>query len=524
MAASGKSTLLRERFWICQISLCALVLLACPSVCTAQFGGFCGGCGFFPSRELTFSEHARSAQFIVVGEILAHDRPANPNAPGATVFQVRQVYKGGADVAVYQIGRLDYTAETNVGEAYLIFGNGGINRTVFDRNACLKPTPCRVGYCERIAEMDADPVEHFRYYLPYLESPDPLDDADAFGAFETAEYEDMIDVAPFFPRMKLRKWIRERDASDIRIGVYALMLSMCGQVVDAKLLDEKIFDRPREKQAPDGRLANLGEANFEEDVLDPPLEQPAAEAAEERSDEGLYGLMKGYLLVGGAVALNRIEARVFESTDVERTEVQSVFAAIDFIWSSGNDRISKSRLISSLRRLVYHKAFMVEAMDRLEQYAIWDAKFQVMELSTRTEFEASEYQDAIERYLYECREYESEYAVDQDEITLNDEDLQALRHVLQHPKYARTAIEYLLRAGDWSVQEEVASLIRNERFSDNSTQRAAARYLIECSGQTRWTRSPNWQSSFDAAKAALRVGFLKFTDPALVASAQQADW
>ncbi|MCP4512354.1 MAG: hypothetical protein GY826_38815, partial [Fuerstiella sp.] len=81
--------------------------------------------------------------------------------------------------------------------------------------------------------------ERLKYFLPYLETKDSLVAADAWGEFANATYEDIVANGKSFPADKLRTWIADKQTSPERLGLYGMMLGLCGSSQDAAFLQQQ---------------------------------------------------------------------------------------------------------------------------------------------------------------------------------------------------------------------------------------------------------------------------------------------
>ncbi|MFN8710414.1 MAG: hypothetical protein ACK50J_27390, partial [Planctomyces sp.] len=111
------------------------------------------------------------------------------------------------------------------------------------------------------------------YYINWLESPDEQIAADAWAEFAGAPYEDVISVTRLYPREKLRQWVANPETNPERLGLFGMMLGLCGESDDAALM-QKLIGEPRSSK--DFRY-------------------------------GIEGVMGGYLLLTGESGLRYLE-------------------------------------------------------------------------------------------------------------------------------------------------------------------------------------------------------------------------
>ena len=65
---------------------------------------------------------------------------------------------------------------------------------------------------------------------------------DAYAEFANAPYNEIVPLAKQFPRESLRKWIVSPDVVPTRLGLYGMMLGLCGNDEDAALMQAKITE------------------------------------------------------------------------------------------------------------------------------------------------------------------------------------------------------------------------------------------------------------------------------------------
>ncbi|MDB5392360.1 MAG: hypothetical protein JWM11_8006 [Planctomycetaceae bacterium] len=344
--------------WALLIAFGILFSLATPRpVCSQCFLG----------RVDAFSEQIQSSDLVVLAEFVCAVKPIDPKSAGTSTLVVRRVLKGPLDfVYADQIVQLDYAATFLTGESVFLLGQ--TKGTGFEWWTMLPFSNCRQGYLDRIKEHESSPEKRLRYFLPYLESTDFLADLDAENEFTVANYTDLIDLTPEFPRMKLRQWIRNPHTSPRRLGVYGVMLGMCGQPVDAKLLHEMIFD-------------HLNHENF---VL------------------GLDGLLAGYLLVHGERGLAEIDSKILQDRSGSFSRTFAVMQAIRFLKDCHIDRIPMPRLRDSMRLLLDRQDFADLVVVDLARMQDWEIQDRLTRQYGKNLFTEPASKRAIIRFLMAC--------------------------------------------------------------------------------------------------------------------------
>lgn len=348
----------RVQFQLRLFFYCLIFGLGIPSSALAQ----CLLC----ARASTFTEQIQQADVVVVAEFICAKAPESRDDPGTTTAQVRQVFKGRDFVAVDQIIQLDLARSAEAGGSFLALGYQNAER--FDWSASLDVSDSRLGYFNRLAEFERDSARRLGYFLPFLESTDALADADAFGEFEAATYPELVDLAPELSRLKLRKWIRDPKTKGERLGVYGLLLGMCGQAVDGKLLHEMIFEQ------------------FDNENFVP----------------GLAGMIEGYLLLRGDRGLEEVDTRILQDEKVPFSSAFAAMQAIRFLHSTATERVPVARLRKSMRLLVCRPEIADLAIADLGRMNDWEIQDQLVSLYGQEPFDVPSVKRAIVRYLLRC--------------------------------------------------------------------------------------------------------------------------
>jgi len=232
------------------------------------------------------------------------------------------------------------------------------------------------------------------YFLKFLESADPLIAGDAYQEFANAPYKDITQIADKMPREKLKKWVSDPKTSAGRLGLYGLMLGLCGKPEDAAIMEARIVEK-----SDDYRL-------------------------------GIDGVMGGYLLLKGEAGLELLERTKIEDTKVPFSETYAARQAVLFLNSYGAGSIPLERLKQSLRVLLEKRPEMADLtiadLARMKDWAIRD---RLLELYGAEGFDVPAVKRSIVRFLIACTK-DVPTGEDQqipERVTLAKEQLESLR-------------------------------------------------------------------------------------------------
>lgn len=181
------------------------------------------------------------------------------------------------------------------------------------------------------------------YYAPFLESSDPEIASDAWGEFARSQYDEVVAVRDRLSAEKLRAWIARPDMSPERLGLYGMMLGLCGNESDAAFLQQQIGEAGRQKS-------------------------PRKEFR-----YGTEGLMGGLLRLTGESGLEYLESSRLMRRDVASEEQFAVVSALQYIWSYEPGRISPDRLRQSLRLLLDSPEMREIVITDLSRWQDWQS-------------------------------------------------------------------------------------------------------------------------------------------------------
>ena len=75
---------------------------------------------------------------------------------------------------------------------------------------------------------EKEQIERLSYFLNYLQHPQLTVSNDAYAEFAAAKYEVIKPLRDRMPREKLRQWVTDPETPVTRIGLYGLLLGLCG--------------------------------------------------------------------------------------------------------------------------------------------------------------------------------------------------------------------------------------------------------------------------------------------------------
>lgn len=319
-------------------------------------------CPFCSAPSLTLTEQLTQADAAVLVKWV-DGKPPTEKSAGSTTYSIVELSRGPKEtlkkddkltVPRFRAGKK--------GDLFLLFGT---KDKEIDWSSPLEVTEVTYQYIVQAPSPEAPTAKRLAYFLKFLEFSDQLVSNDAYGEFANAPYEDIVKIRDKMDRVKIAKWINDKDASPTRLGLYGLLLGLCGNDDDAKMMETKI------KESSGGfRL-------------------------------GIDGLISGYLLLKGEKGLDEIDRCKLKDQKVEFSETYAAMQALRFMWTFGNGRISKERLRKSMRELLDRPNLADLVVADLARWEDWSVQDRLMTLYMEGEgdYALPSVKRAIVRYL-----------------------------------------------------------------------------------------------------------------------------
>lgn len=319
-------------------------------------------CPFCSAPSLTLAEQFNKADAAVLvrwsgGEMAAGDQPGN------TVFEIVQAPK--APVKSLEKGKkitLERYRTGKKGDLSLLLGSRSKGELI-EWGAPLEVSEASFNYIVKAPGPETAPEKRLAYFLKFLEASDAIVANDAYSEFANAPYKDIVTLASELPREKLRQWIVSKDVPTTRLGLYGLMLGLCGSAEDGPLMERKITESTE-----DFRL-------------------------------GIDGVIGGYLLLTGEEGLSVVEKSKLLNKKVPFSETYAAMQALRFMWTYGNGRIEADRLRESMRLLIDRPELADLVIADLARWKDWSLQERLIGLYGTEEYNVPSIKRAIIRYM-----------------------------------------------------------------------------------------------------------------------------
>ncbi|MCA9069307.1 MAG: hypothetical protein KDA84_10310, partial [Planctomycetaceae bacterium] len=283
----------RGNWWLV-ISLALVLVLASRSP----------ACEFCTAPSVTLSEQRDQAAAVLYVKWLAV-RPSEVEfKPGLSVrIQPARTEYEIVEVLVDRLGRFKNTTHifipgshsSSPKTTFLLLASA--NESGLTWQTALPVTSESVRYVSELPESTLPTSARLKYFLNHLESEDVMIANDAYGEFALASFSEIRKMRQSLPRKKIRQWVTDETTAVNRLGLYGMLLGLCGEEDDARLMAKHI----QKPTTPDEiRL-------------------------------GIDGIMAGYLLLKGEEGLPLIEeAMLKKGSQPNYSEVFAAMKAIEF--------------------------------------------------------------------------------------------------------------------------------------------------------------------------------------------------
>lgn len=335
------------------------LLLAALATPVSQALAFCPFCGV---SQMTLTEQLASADSAVLVQWVGGEKDTEAK-PGNTTYQIQQVVKGPKSLAKDQKITLDRYRTGKVGDLFVVLGTDLGSGKGLEWGSPLEVSETSFNYMSAAPSPEAPATKRLAYFLKFLEFPDPIISNDAFGEFANAQYKDIEQLAAQLPKDKIRGWIANSETPATRLGLYGMMIGLCGNEADAKMLESKIL-----VQTDEFRL-------------------------------GIDGLMGGYLLILKDKGLDVLDTHKLANKNVPFSETFAAMQALRFMWTYGSGKIAPERLQKSMRILLDRPEMADLVIADLARWKDWTIQDKLMAKYGEGEYNIPSIKRAIVRYM-----------------------------------------------------------------------------------------------------------------------------
>ena len=291
-------------------------------------------------------------------------KPANAQDPGKSTYEILQVVKGPKQ-SVAKGDRVTFARYRagKKGDLFLLMGTRSGKGDRIDWSSPTEITEPGFNYVAQAPTPEVPATKRLAYFVKFLEFPDQLISNDAYVEFAKAPYEDIAAVTSLLSREKVRAWILGPRTPQPRLGLYGMLLGLCGNDQDAQVLAEIISQKTN-----DFRI-------------------------------GIDGMIFGYLLLTGTSGLDHVDQWKFRDSEIPFSETYAAMTAVRFTWQYAGGKIPNERLMQSMRILLERPQLADMAIADLARWNDWSVQDKLMDLYGKGEYNIPPVKRAIIHYM-----------------------------------------------------------------------------------------------------------------------------
>lgn len=320
-------------------------------------------CPFCAAPSLTMAEQVAQSDATVL-VIWSAGVKGTDDSAGSTTFEVKQVVRNFKDsVKVGEKITLPRYRAAKAGDLFMLMGTQTEKGKSIEWGSPLEVTEASFNFIAQAPSPELPVAKRLEYYVKFLENPQDLIANDAYGEFANAPYEDITKLGDKLPRDKIRAWVTSTETPATRLGLYGLLIGLCGTDEDAQAVEKRILQK-----SDDFRL-------------------------------GIDGLISGYLLLTKAKGLEVIDNEKLRNKNVPFSETYAAMQAIRFMWQYGDGRIEQERLRASMRILLERPELADLVIADLARWKDWSIQDKLMKMYGEGEYNIPSIKRAVVRYM-----------------------------------------------------------------------------------------------------------------------------
>ncbi|MFQ5730609.1 MAG: hypothetical protein ACE5KM_01510 [Planctomycetaceae bacterium] len=326
----------------------------------------CPACGTV--LEPTLSERFAGSDAAVLAKWVSARRASEDGKqPPQTMLDILQIARGGG-LGLKKGGRIavPFFVNSEAGTPFFLTAKkpASSGKTAGVRWSVPKElSETAYFYITQAPSPEVPAVKRLRFFRKFLEFPDSLVADDAYNEFAKAEFKHIKAIADSFSRKKLRRWLRDKKTPQTHIGLYGIMLGLCGTKADLPLLEKTLRHTKSEFRM------------------------------------GIEGIISGYVLIAGDKGLDLIDRVKLRDKTAPVGEVFMAMQALRILWTYGEGKVSHARLKRSMRIVLDRTDYGELMLADLARWKDWEVMGRVVKMYGRKGAGLRGFKIAAIRYL-----------------------------------------------------------------------------------------------------------------------------
>jgi len=287
---------------------------------------------------------------------------SNENLAGIAEFKIVETLQGGSIVPVGTLVSAPYYGPAKSTGRFLLMG---VHQTEVLWSSPLPVTIEAENYLRLTSKLPDDRSERLKFYLGFLENPEPLLARDSYDEFAQTPYEDVKKIRDSLDRKKLIEWIKSREVAPDRKRLYYTLLGVIADKQDAAFLESLL--------------------KSEDDTI--------------RS--GLDALIACYLTTVGESGLPTIDELFLKNTRASYPDTFAAVMALRFHGTEGGV-IDRQKIVESMRLMLDRPDFADLVIPDLARWEDWSQIDRMAKLFRDADDNSSWVRVPVVNYLRAC--------------------------------------------------------------------------------------------------------------------------
>lgn len=288
-------------------------------------------------------------------------------------FSVVSVIRGEKLVQIKQDLRVNYFGKAKEDQQFLLMG---VDPPDLLWSSPLPVSETAIKYVEAISKLPDESLTRLEFYMDYLEHPESLLARDAYDEFASAPYSEIKALKHKMDRKQLLDWIKDTSLPPDRKRLYLVMLGVCGEKSDAKLLEEMLRSEDPNRRA------------------------------------GLDSMIACYATLRGGEGLDLIDELFLSNTKSQYADTYAAIMALRFHGTDGGV-IEKERVLKSMRLILDRPELADLVIPDLARWSDWTQIDKLVDLFKNADEKSSWVRVPVINYLRACPKPEAAAKLDE---------------------------------------------------------------------------------------------------------------
>lgn len=326
-------------------------------LCFVLSAGNCWACPFCSAVSQTLRQEMSAMDTVAIAKIVP-----GSETDSTAKFRVSSIISGEKLIATEQALTINYFGKPKEDQNFLIMG---VDPPELLWSSPLPVSDVAVKYVEAIQKLPDENVKRLEFFIDYLEHPESLLARDAYDEFASAPYSEIIALKPKMDRKQLLEWVQDTNLPPDRKRLYLVMLGVCGEKQDTKLLEKMLTSDDPNRRA------------------------------------GLDAMIACYITLMGDSGLDLIDKQFLKN---EKSQYADTYAAIMALRFHGTDGgvIKKERVLKSMRLILDRPALADLVIPDLARWEDWSQIEKLTGLFKSADEKSSWVRVPVINYLRAC--------------------------------------------------------------------------------------------------------------------------